>query len=1046
MHRSTPTNLPDWQNPKVLSVNCEKAHVPVISFATEEQALYSDLTSSPYSVLLNGNWDFLYCASSYHIPSQFMSPGFDSRSWDRIPVPSNWQMIDPKKKRYGKPHYTNVNYPFPVEPPFVPDMNPTGVYRLWFSMPDSWHGRTIYLRFEGVDSAFYLWVNGEKVGYSQGAHLPAEFNITPYISPGRNLMAVEVFQWSDGSYLEDQDMWRLSGIFRNVVLYAKPEVQIRDFSLLPDLDASFQNGLLNINVCVLNNGRSTTKTYHVGFNLLDRENNSILSDVVGTINSINPGNEIWVERQFHVPDPKKWSAESPNLYTILITLWESGKVQKETVRTKLGFRKVEVRDGVFMVNGSAVKLKGVNRHETHPVHGHAVPIESMIQDIVLMKQHNINAVRTSHYTNDSRWLDLCDQYGLYVIAEADLESHGMAVTGDLSKLANDPDWKEAHIDRLIRMVERDKNHPSILIWSLGNEAGYGENFREMAHWLHRFDPSRLVHYEGGYDAPELDIVSVMYPSIETLIQQGSRSDDIRPFFMCEYAHAMGNGPGNLKEYWDVIEKFPRLMGGCIWEWVDHAIQVKTDLGDDYFAYGGDFGDEPNDGNFCVDGLNFPDRVPHTGLIEYKKIIQPVSIEALNLRDGIIRIRNKHDFISLDYLTGLWRVTRDGDIIQTGHLPDLSIKAKSWQDFSLPFKLPTPEPGTTFWLDIIFVLANDQLWGSQGHIVALEQFELPVTKNPARELGKDKIPDLVVDEDLESKILTICGDNFGLKFDLVSGTINEWKLNNQLILQSGPLANFWRAPTDNDKYISVEWRKVGLDRLIQRVSTISYQQVSRQEFNINVTASLAPPSIPPLFSISYGYCFLGSGHLLITLAVCPARQLPDLPRIGMQFCIPQEMTKFTWYGRGPHESYVDRKESALIGVYSGEVRDQYVPYIFPQENGNKSDVRWASFTNPQGNGFVIIGNPLFNVSAHYFTTQDLDLAKHTFELVERDFITLNVDLAQGGLGSNSCGPRPLGQYLLQSKPEKFSIQVSLYNHNNLSPMWLYRNMRIKNEKP
>ncbi len=513
----------------------------------------------------------------------------------------------------------------------------------------------VFLEFEGVNSAFYVWVNGALVGYSQGAHVPAEFRITPFIHPGENLLAVQVFQWSDGAYLEDQDMWRLNGIFRDVYLFATPALRVRDVRVRADLDETYTDAMLNVWLALRNYGAGEAQGARLVARLLDADGGTVLEREIGAPASVGAGAEVTLEASFPVKAPRKWSAEEPNLYTLLLTLTGAGGAAPvfgvEVQRVSLGFRKVEIKKGVFYFNGQPIKLHGVNRHDTHPDLGHAVSLESMVQDIVAMKRHNVNAVRTSHYPADPRWLDLCDRYGLYVVDEADLECHGFGTVGDQDQISEDPAWEAAYLDRAVRMVERDKNHPCVVLWSLGNESGYGRNHAAMADWIHEFDPAIPVHYEGATGwgnrsngkpyAGVVDVFSVMYPTVERVIEEGRQTDNPLPFFMCEYAHAMGNGPGNLKEYWDAIWAYPRLMGGCVWEWVDHSVRQRTASGEEWWAYGGDFDDHPNDGNFCVDGLNWPDRTPYPGLLEHKKILEPVHVEAVDLKAGLVKIANRY---------------------------------------------------------------------------------------------------------------------------------------------------------------------------------------------------------------------------------------------------------------------------------------------------------------------------------------------------------------------------------------------------------------------
>ena len=631
--RSRAQGFNDWENLSVLHHNREAPHATLVPYPDEAAALAGDghgsacapLSALPLIQLLNGYWRFKYLPSPRDVPEGFEKPEDAAEGWDAIPVPSCWQMLG-----YGKPNYTNVHYPYPVDPPRVPQENPVGLYRRTFSVPEGWDGKRVFLTFEGVCSAFYVWVNGKRAGFSKGSHMPAEFDVTRCVRTGENLLAVQVFQWSDGSYLEDQDMWRLNGIFRDVRLTARPEVFVRDVEARALLDERCGHGRLEAVLSLRNSGSRKSKALCAAVSLLDPLGRVVEKARLELRAGVAAGREATLTGRLRVDAPLLWSAEAPNLYTLLVSLYGEDGAVTEVIRQNVGFRRVEIKGGVFQFNGVPIKLQGVNRHDTHPDLGYAVSLESMIQDITLMKRHNVNAVRTSHYPNDPRWLDLCDRFGLYVVDEADLEAHGFGYEAPLIP-ARMPEFRTAFLDRAMRMVERDKNHPSIMMWSLGNEAGYGPNHVAMADWIRRRDPARLIHYEGERHHPEPrpapvgDVASTMYPTVAELQAEGEKRGDPRPFFMCEYAHAMGNGPGNLREYWETIRAHPRLMGGCVWEWVDHSIRRRTAAGGEWFAYGGDFGDEPNDGNFCIDGLCFPDRIPHTGLIEYKKIIEPVAV-------------------------------------------------------------------------------------------------------------------------------------------------------------------------------------------------------------------------------------------------------------------------------------------------------------------------------------------------------------------------------------------------------------------------------------
>jgi len=1031
----------DWENPHLLERNREPAHATLLPYPDTAMALQGERGASPCFKLLNGRWDFHYIPNPAAVPDGFEQIDFGADHWDKIPVPGNWQMHG-----YGKPNYTNVAYPYSVDPPRVPQDNPVGLYRRKFTLPSDWVNKQVFLTFEGVDSAFYLWVNGQRAGYSQGAHLPAEFNLTPYLQPGETLLAVQVFQWSDGSYLEDQDMWRLSGIFREVYLFAAPGVHLRDARIQTLLDADYRDAALDLQVRLKNYTSAASAGARVTARLVDADGGVVFEQNVGSPAELPPGGETALAAAVNVSAPHKWSAEDPYLYTLLLSL-HAGDQLLEVLRFAVGFRKVEVRGGMFLFNGAPIKLQGVNRHDSHPDLGHVIPYESMVQDILVMKQHNINTVRTSHYPNDPRWLDLCDHYGLYVIDEADVECHGFGIVNDLNQISDDPEWEAAYLDRAERMVERDKNHPSVIIWSLGNESGYGANHRAMADWVHRRDPTRLVHYEGatGWGNREgkpnqgvVDIVSVMYPKVEDVIAQGKRTDDPRPYLMCEYAHAMGNGPGNLKEYWDAIRTYPRLMGGCVWEWVDHAVRQVTPEGVEWFAYGGDFDDTPNDGNFCVDGLCFPDRIPHSGLIEYKKILEPVRVEAVDLKAGRVTIHNRYDFISLKHVQGGWQLRQDGELLAQGALPELDVLPQGEMPVTLPYQLPPTQPGASYWLDMTFTLIADTLWAKRGHVLATAQFEIPVEKIPGPTLKLEAMPPLTVET--AKHRLRVKGEDFALVFDTYRGVMADWFYHGEPLITRGPQLNVWRTPTDNDVHIAKEWRQAGSDRLTLRVQRVTLVKALPQAVVLEVEAVLGGYAIRPALACAHRYTIYGSGDVLIETHLKPLSPLPVLPRLGLQMRLPRALDHLAWYGRGPHENYSDRKESAPVGVYSGLVKDQYVPYIFPQEYGNKADVRWAVLTDKGGTGLIAVapqGRTLLNVSAHEFTTEDLTRARHTYELKPCGEIILNLDHLQAGLGSNSCGPGPLPQYLIDPVERSFAVRLRPFTWEADSPMRLWK---------
>jgi beta-galactosidase/beta-glucuronidase len=1020
----------DWENPQLLSRNRENAHATLVPFADEATALVRERNASPYFKLLNGQWRFFYAPSIIALPPGFEATAFQDAEWDTIPVPGNWQMLG-----YGRPNYTNVAYPYPVDPPHVPQENPIGLYRRTFNVPAHWDGRQVFLTFEGVDSAFYVWLNGQSVGYSQGSHMPSEFNLTPYLRQGENSLTVQVFQWSDASYLEDQDMWRMSGIFRDVYLTATPAVHMRDVRIRTPLSNHYTDATLQAQVTLRNYGIQPSAGYKINARLVDANGAGLAQQILDVPVAGGAGQEVSLPLQAMASGAHLWSAEDPSLYTLLLSLVDPSGAVVEVESFRVGFRQVEIKDQQLFVNGVSVKLKGVDRHDTHPDLGHAVSYESMVKDITLMKQHNVNTVRTSHYPNDPRWYDLCDQYGMYIVDEADLECHGFGLTDNENQISDDPEWELAYVDRAERMVQRDKNHPCVIIWSLGNESFYGRNHDAMAAYIRANDPTRPIHYERAYDAKLVDIVSVMYPKVDRLIEEGEKTDDPRPFFMCEYAHAMGNGPGNLKEYWDAIYAHPRLIGGCIWEWVDHSVRRHTETGEEWFAYGGDFDDHPNDGNFCIDGLNFPDRIPHSGLIEYKKIIEPVKVEAIDLKAGLVKVTNRYNFLSLKHLDVVWTVTRDGDVLQQGTLAPLDVPAGSEAQVSLPYQLPAGIPGAACWLNLSFTLNASTLWAARGFEVAWEQFELPVKAPVAPLIKLGQMPALKVTRTPQT--FAVRGEDFQLTFDAWKGTISEWEYQGLPLITAGPTLNVWRAPTDNDVHIAKEWQRYGYDRLTQRVDDVTMLSRQAQAVQIEVQTVMAAYSLTPAFKCTYRYTIYGTGDVVITTHVTPAPKLPVLPRIGLQLHLPGGFDRFAWYGRGPHESYIDRHESARVGVYRGTVQDQFVNYIRPQENGNKADTRWAAVTNIRGMGLLAVGMPLINASAHHYTPEDLTQAQHTYEMKRRNETILNLDYRHNGLGSNSCGPEPLQEYLLPAEEAEFSVRLCPLNGEACAPMQLAR---------
>jgi beta-galactosidase len=1036
-------SLQDWETPAVLSRNKEAPHVPLASY--DDEAGMLEGAQSPYQMHLDGRWKFRRAPNPASAPLGFEAADYDDGDWDEITVPGNWQL-----RGYGLPIYTNVQYPFPIDPRLqaayermsetaagedllarqmpaeafdvplvVPrEDNPTGCYRTRFAVPEAWAGRQIYLRFEGVDSAFHLWVNGQAVGYSQDSRLPAEFNVSGALQTGENVLAVRVYRWSDGSYLEDQDFWRLSGIYRDVVLWAAPPVHVRHLAVETELDGAYRHATLRLRVAVRNLGDEDAVGCAVRARLLAE---SPVAEFAAGVR-VGTGEEAVVTMEQAVADPAKWSDEQPNLYTLSIALTDAAGRTLQVVRSLIGFRQVQILDGQLCVNGKPIRIKGVNRHEHDPDTGHRVGLASMRKDIELMKQFNINAVRTSHYPNDPRWYDLCDVYGIYLFDEANIESHGV-----WDRPARDMAWRAAYLERVRGMVERDKNHPCVVVWSLGNEAGHGPNLEAAANWIHHHEPTRPVLYNPAEDLPWVDILSPMYPTVDDLVALAKEAGEARPIVMCEYAHAMGNGPGGLKEYWEAIEEQRRLQGGFVWDWVDQGLRQTTPEGEEWFAYGGDYGDEPNDGNFCINGLVDPDRTPHPGLWELKKMHEPVLVQPVDLAAGRLRITNRYAISDLGGLDIGWKLEADGQTLQSGMLARLYAGPGESTTVTIPYQKPALRPGTEYWLVLRFNQAREVPWAAQGHEVAWAQFLLPFALAPETRHQGAMAP-LAVERTQD--MIVVHGRDFALTFDRGSGRVCGWNFRGQALVRSGPMLNLWRAPTDNDaRRMAARWRASGLDRLREVARCLSVEQVDPHVVRVRVETVDEQVGV----TSRYLYAVYGSGDVILEHAVEVGKILPPLPGVGIRLVMPGGYERFSWYGLGPHDTYADRKVGARVGVYRSTVDDQYVPYIKPQEHGNKADVRWAALTDENSVGLLVVGMPLLNVSARHYTARDLAAARHTHELRRRDDIILNLDYAQSGLGSESCGPGVLPAYRLERQAYRYQLRLRPLAGHDDSPI-------------
>ncbi len=1203
----------DWENQNMIGENKEPAHATLIPYLDEKKAMEMQHNNSSLYKSLDGVWKFKWVSKPAEAPEDFYNEGFNAGKWDDIDVPSCWQM-----KGFGRKIYTNVKYPFsPAEPPGVSrDFNPVGSYIRMFTLPAEWKDRQIFMVFEGVRSAFYLWINGRKVGYSQGSMTPAEFNVTSYLKDGENVAAVRVYRWCDGSYLEDQDMWRFSGIYRDVYLFATPGVHMRDFYVVTDLDEEYRDALLKVRVKIKNYTQSDSGNKEIVLKLYDPSGSPVFNSPLNESIAVKRGEEVTVELKKKISNPRKWSAENPSLYKLIITLKSEGEGIEEVESCRLGFREVELKDDRLHVNGVPVVIGGVNRHEHDPDLGRQPNREMMIKDIKIMKQFNINAVRCSHYPDDKAWYELCDEYGLFLFDEANIESHGY-----WERFTVDKKWEDAFIDRLVSMVEWNKNHPSIIVWSLGNESGFGRNHKVMSGWLRENEPTRLVHYNPADSDAAVDILGPMYPSVDDIISMAKNKSEHRPVIMCEYAHSMGNSTGNLKEYWEAIYEYKRLQGGFIWDWVDQGLREQTlktadsinpsdsgvvfaevvngksgkaikdgyvalpnldrlnitgreltleawvnprKTGDDnpfvskgdhqyalkqkgdtvefyvynrkwisagtkidddwynkwhhlagvydgqvlklyidgevkavrkfngdigqspypvnigrnsevpsrilrgkidkvriykralleaevradsktnndcvlnmeldeftegpeFFTYGGDYGEKPTDGNFCLNGLVFPDRKVQPALWEYKKILQPVIVKPVDLSAGKIEIVNRYLFSGLDKLDATWQLTADGRVLQKGKIDLPDIQPGGSKEITIIMNKPRLEPGDECRLMISFTLKEGAIWAEKGHEVAWEQLDMPYEPPAKTLISLEEMSGLQL-EDSEKEAI-IKGNDFILRFDKENGVIDSLAYKGKEVIKNGPVLNLWRAPTDND--VISKMAEGWMDNLTRQVKEVKAEKVNDKMIQVSVRINTSAGKA------DYVYKVYGSGDIIVEHNVSINKSLFDLPRVGMNITLPASLENFTWYGRGPHETYPDRLLGGKFGIYRGKVEEQYIPYIMPQENGNKTGVRWVALTDNEGTGIMAAGMQELNASVHYFTARDLGIAKHTYEVNKRNEITLNLDHRMCGLGNGSCGPGVLPAYLVPPGNFSYNIRLRPFSLNDISPVQLSR---------
>ena len=995
-----------WEQPEVYEVGKLPARATLTPYATIEQALLRG--ESEWVMDISGDWKFYWTPTPAEAPEEFESIFYDDSQWGTIPVPGNWEV-----QGYGMPIYTNVNYPFAKNPPFIPhDDNPTGCYRHRFVIPEAWDNRRVILHFESGLAAMYVWVNGIEVGYSEGTKTAVEFDITAMVQHGENVLAVKGLRWADGSYLEDQDFWRLSGFDRGVKVYTVDDVRIADMFVISDLDEDYKRGLYTSTVTI-ENGRSQQFNGSGELQLIDKEGRVLIKESKQLVVEAGSTVDVAIERGLAKVD--LWSHEFPNLYTTLVALRGSDGAVIEATSTRTGFRKVEIKDAQLLLNGRRLMINGVNIHEHNPATGHVVNRELMLKDIALMKQHNINAVRTSHYPQPTEWYDLCDEYGILLVDEANIEAHGCGTGWHESYPQFHPshraEWMGTHHDRVRSMVERDKNHPSVILWSMGNESSDGEVYGQMYTWIKNRDKTRFVQLEQGYGGPHTDIICPMYSPMSELRRYAERKDLSKPYILCEFAHAMGNSTGNFREYFDIMEGHPHMQGGFIWDWVDQGIDAVGRDSRHYWAYGGDFGAwmYTHDENFCCNGLLLPDRTPHPGIHEVKKVYQDINFELLE--GGIVRIHNDFNFSDLSAYDFSYMVLCEGRQVAGGTLEE--VKCKAGKSVDIAIALPELEEGKEYLLNLYALQREENLLIPAGHEVASEQIALSEydysIKKPHGHLKVREGDDWVV---------AYAGD-IGVLFNKNNGRLVRYVSDDRELLPQVPEPWFWRAPTDNDWGAGFQrtanvWR-TNRSRTVESSIKIGSQEVVARNVREMVDA-------PSLFITTC--TFMADGALKIEVEwERKGEFVPELPRLGMRIILPEDYKNFKYYGRGPWENYSDRKESSFIGLYEQSTDEQLFPYVRPQESGNKCDVRWLELTNSEGEGLRVEGLQPLSVSAMPYRSEDLDpgLTKkqmHYSDIEPRREVVLHIDLAQRGLGGDdSWGAQPHDAYRLTA--DKYS---------------------------
>ena len=1021
---SVPTEI---ENPECLGINKEAYHATLMPYGSMAEALQANRHASSLCMSLNGPWKFNWVAWPQERPVDFYKLTYDVSGWKDIKVPSNWQV-----EGYGTPYYSNFNYIFQKDFPKImseppkkftayKERNPVGSYRRDFDIPTSWDGRRIFITFDGVDAGFFLWVNGEKVGFSVNSRNAAEFDLTKFVKPGKNTIAVEVYRFTTGSYLEDQDMWRLSGIFRNVTLWNAPQEHIRDYFIKTNLDKQYRDADVVISAKIKNYSNKPTVAREFVAELYDDKTIVKGATAKTSIPALKAGEEVSVSLNFHMDNPQKWTAETPKLYTTVLKINEGDKTI-ETLSSRTGFRSLEIKGRLFLVNGIPIKLKGVNRHENWPNDGHAITEEQMISDMLLIKQANCNHVRTCHYSDDPRWYEICDEYGIYLVAEANLESHGA-----WDQFNEEPRIKAALIDRNVANTENFKNHPSVIIWSLGNECGSGgSNFRAALQAIKDIDPTRPTHYQGfgiGEKNPA-DLDSEMYTNPEELEKKAKDSSFVKPFYLCEYAHTMFNSMGSVEEYNDLFNKYPSLLGGAIWEWQDQGIYNNRNPNHPITAFGGGFGEFPNDHYFIHKGVVFSDRSQKPQYPELKHAYQWLAVTAQDLAKGEIKIHNRYQFINLDALTCEWFLAEDGKEIAKGVLQLPTIAPGTDFLATVPFKIAAVKAGSEYFLKVVFSLKNDELWAKKGFEVISEQLKVPVIY-PAITKSIEKVQPLSLKQ--TEKVISIKGKGFSLEFDKAIGTFTRMERdgNNILAEGGGPMLHLWRAPHQtDDMWAYRNWDKKGLRELVWKVEKVSVVQTSSSVVTISVSLSAEGKD---KYTVSHQvvYTISGNGIIKSSNQVDSNDTKMVLARMGVRMFLNTQYDKFEYFGRGPMENYADRKLGLFIGKYSSTVKEQQTPYEKPMECGNHEDVRWASVLNGTGSGLTVRNDTsLLQVSSLPYSDEELEKVEYKIDLPKSNKTVLCISHKTLGVGSNGCGPRPLPPYRVYADKAKFDYEIDL----------------------